>query len=167
MDNNKIFEKAYKEVFSLDAFKEALDNDCQRLFEAYVKDNAEDVACEAYFHSDDFLRDSVEEALEENFCDENENVKSNDLDETWDYLYGILTKVIEDDEVDDKLLDEFGNYVVHEIHPAYTSVKEYYADHGEFKATKAIKDEVAGAMETMKDWENESKEFTSNYGREW
>ena len=109
MNNNDFFKKAYVEAFNLDLFQKALNKDCQRLFETYVENNVEDVAYEAHFCPEDFLRASVEEALEEDFCDENENVKSNDLDETWDYLHGILTKVIEDDEVDDKLLDDFGN----------------------------------------------------------
>lgn len=166
-NNNESFKKAYKEVFSIDAFKEALDKDCQRLFEAYVENNSTDVAYEAHFNPDNFLQSSVEEALKDGFCAENEKVNSNELEETFDFLNEVLTRIMDEDEVDDEVLDGFGNYVVHEIHPAYTSVKEYYVDQGEFVTTKDIKSSIAEELETMKDWENESKEFTPNYGREW
>ena len=170
MDTNKIFKLAYLN-FSKEKFEEALNKDAQKNFEFFVENNVEDVSQDAYFDSENFMSSSAKEKLIEDFNEEMSEVEEDELENTFDYLYEVLENFIEAnhldvDSIDDSMVTQFSIFVVKQICSAYENIQEYYADYGNY-STKPVESDIDSAWETMKDWDNESKEFTPTYGLNW
>ena len=157
---NEIFEKIYREGFSTEQFQTAINTDAQRNFERFVEKNVENTSYEAYFHPENFPT-SVREKLMEVFRDAME--EGDDLNETFDYLYDVIDQYLENhnmsDEADD-MVDAFGKYVSHQI--GYSNLQECYADSAEISC-KPVRHVIDDEWDKMKDWEAESKEFSSRY----
>ena len=117
------------------------------------------------------MSSSAEEKLIEDFNEEMSEVEEDELENTFDYLYEVLENFIEAnhlevDSINDSMVTQFSTFVVKQICSAYESIQEYYADYGNY-STKPVESDIDSAWETMKDWDNESKEFTPTYGLNW
>ena len=167
MEKKEIFKKAFGFI-NEEELQKALSTDAQKNFEAFVENNAENYACEHYFHPDDHCQ-SLEDDIFFAFADEEPD--ADEMENGYNYLAEALEKglhgVNTDADADfDDLLEEFSIFVVKQFHEEYKNLVGYYHDYGEYSMTPSMESSLDEEMDTMQEWENESKEFHMNYGKE-
>lgn len=162
MEKELIFAEAFKIVKEEELIK-ALSKDAQKNFEYFVEQKAQDYAYDEHFSGDNFCS-SLEDRLISDFSEITPDV--DEMENGFDYLFDILLETIGDENQADNFLDDFSIFVAKQICDKYENLADFYHDYGEYSITPSLTSFIDEERATMVDWENESKEFHMNYGKE-